>query len=90
MNHRNILSQKKFLFLSTIDEMLLEKLLNVKVIIPKRGSKKELVDMATKNAEIAMHEKFQLIERQEERTVGACEALGEAMGISAPLAYRSI
>ena len=32
-----------------------------------------------------MHEKFQLIERQEERTVGACEALGDAMNIPSPM-----
>ncbi len=41
--------------------------------------------MATKNAQIAIHEKFQLIERQEERTIGACEALGDALNISIPL-----
>src|SRR5690606_9399406 len=59
--------------------------LDVKVLTPKRGSKKELVELAMKNAEIAIHEKFQLIERQEERTVGACEALAEAMQIPLPL-----
>ncbi|MEO4052032.1 excinuclease ABC subunit UvrC [Solibacillus sp. CAU 1738] len=76
---------KEIFIPASIDETLLEKLLDVKVIIPKRGSKKELVDMAMKNAQIAIHEKFQLIERQEVRTVGACEALGEAIGISPPL-----
>lgn len=76
---------KEIFIPSSVDETMLEKLLDVKVIIPKRGSKKELVDLAMKNAKIAIHEKFQLIERQEERTVGACEALGEAMGISPPL-----
>lgn len=68
-----------------VDGELLEKLLDVKVLVPKRGQKKELVDMATKNAQIAIHEKFQLIERQEERTIGACEALGDALNISVPL-----
>ena len=63
----------------------MEKLLDVKLVIPKRGPKKELVDLAMKNAQIALHEKFQLIERQEERTVGACEQLGDAMNIAAPL-----
>lgn len=68
-----------------IDELILEKLLDVKVVIPKRGSKKELVDLAMKNAQIAIQEKFQLIERQEERTIGACEELGDAMNIATPL-----
>ena len=76
---------KEIFIPSTIDETLLEKLLAVKVIIPKRGSKKELVDLATKNAEIAIKEKFQLIERQEERTIGACEVLGQTLGIATPM-----
>ncbi|CAM5201926.1 UvrABC system protein C OS=Ureibacillus acetophenoni OX=614649 GN=uvrC PE=3 SV=1 [Ureibacillus acetophenoni] len=70
---------------STIEQSILEKLLEIKVITPKRGSKKQLVDLAMKNAKIALSEKFQLIERQEERTIGACEELGNAMNIAAPL-----
>ncbi|MEK4627731.1 MAG: excinuclease ABC subunit UvrC [Solibacillus sp.] len=81
----NHILPKEIFIPSNVDESLLEKLLNCKVIIPKRGQKKELVDLATKNASIAVSEKFQLIERQEERTIGACEALGEAMNISIPL-----
>ena len=45
-----------------------------------------MVDLANKNAQIALDQKFALIERTEERTIGAVEKLGEAMGISAP--YR--
>ncbi|HEY4622524.1 MAG TPA: excinuclease ABC subunit UvrC, partial [Solibacillus sp.] len=81
----NHLLPKEIFVPHTIDESILQKLLNTKVIIPKRGSKKELVDLAMKNAGIAIQEKFQLIERQEERTIGACEALAEAMNISIPL-----
>ena len=81
----NHILPKEIFVPTTVDETLLQKLLNVKVMSPKRGSKKELVDLATKNADIAIHEKFQLIERQEERTVGACEALAEAMDIPIPL-----
>lgn len=76
---------KEIFIPSQIDKTLLEKYLDVNVIIPKRGSKKELVDLAMKNAQIGIREKFQLIERQEERTVGACEELGDAMDIAAPL-----
>ncbi|RUL51133.1 MULTISPECIES: excinuclease ABC subunit UvrC [Lysinibacillus] len=76
---------KEIFIPNEIDVTILEKLLDVKVVIPKRGPKKELVDLAMKNAQIAIHEKFQLIERQEERTIGACEELGDAMNIEAPL-----
>lgn len=68
-----------------IDYTLLQQLLEVKVIAPKKGQKKELADLANKNAQIAIAEKFQLIEREEERTIGACEALGQAMQIATPL-----
>ncbi|MFF5994409.1 excinuclease ABC subunit UvrC [Lysinibacillus sp. KU-BSD001] len=79
------LKPKEIFIPHTIDGTLLEQVLDVKVMTPKRGQKKELVEMATKNAQIAIHEKFQLIERQEERTIGACEALGDALNISTPL-----
>lgn len=64
---------------------IVQTLLGVKVSVPQRGKKKDLVRLASKNASIALSEKFQLIERQEQRTVGACEELGEAMGIAVPL-----
>jgi excinuclease ABC subunit C len=64
----------------------LEALLETKVLQPQRGDKKKLVDLATKNAHIALAQKFALIERTEERTIGAVDRLGEAMGIPAP--YR--
>jgi excinuclease ABC subunit C len=83
------LKPKEIFIPNNIDESLLEKLLDVKVVIPKRGQKRELVEMATKNAQIAIHEKFQLIERQEERTIGACEALGDALNISTPFRIES-
>ncbi len=79
------LKPKEVLIPNQLDEKLLEKLLDISVTIPKRGKKKELVDMAMKNAEIAVHEKFQIMERQEERTVGACEELGDALQIAMPL-----
>jgi len=69
----------------TIDPSMLQQLLSVQVVAPKRGAKKELTELAKKNAEIALKEKFQLIERQEERTIGACESLAEALNIAVPL-----
>lgn len=75
---------KEILVPATIESALLEKLLSVNVFTPKRGLKKELVEMSIKNAEVAVHDKFRLIERQEERTVGACEGLGEALNIAPP------
>ncbi|MDV2684837.1 excinuclease ABC subunit UvrC [Alkalihalophilus lindianensis] len=69
-----------------IDRELVEQLLEVKTNHPKRGRKKELLDLANQNAKAALKEKFSLIERDEDRTIKAVEKLGEAMGISTP--YR--
>jgi excinuclease ABC subunit C len=67
-----------------IDDELIKQLLEVKVIKPKIGQKRELVKLAEKNASIALHEKFALIERDEERTIRAIENLGQSMGIYTP------
>lgn len=67
-----------------IDLDMAEQLLSVKVLQPKRGQKRELVRLAEKNAEQALTERFQLIERDEERTIKAVEQLGETMKIDTP------
>jgi excinuclease ABC subunit C len=76
---------KEILLPENVDIELAEQLIQVKMIQPKKGQKKELVKLAEKNAAIALREKFLLIERDEERTIKAVERLGEAMGISSPL-----
>jgi excinuclease ABC subunit C len=67
------------------DAELVRDWLGIRVLVPQRGKKKDLLSLARKNAEIAIKEKFGLLERQEERTVGACIELGEAMNIQTPL-----
>lgn len=65
------------------DEEVAESLsswLRVKVHVPQRGKKKQLVGMACDNARVALEEKFKLLERDEERTVKAVESLGEWIG----------
>lgn len=57
----------------------LESYLEIPIHIPIRGVKKKLVDMACKNAEIALNEKFELIKRDEDRTIGANEELKEVL-----------
>lgn len=68
----------------TINRGLAAELLQVKVYTPQRGKKKQLVDLANKNAKIALKEKFFLLERNEERTIKAVERLGEKLGIYTP------
>lgn len=75
---------KEVLIPDDIDLESVEALLNTKILQPKRGEKKKLVDLAGKNARVALSEKFQLIERKEERTIGAVQKLGDAMHIPTP------
>lgn len=76
---------KEVLIPDDIDSESVEALLQTKVLQPKRGEKKKLVDLAGKNACVALSEKFQLIERKEERTIGAVQKLGDAMNIPTPI-----
>lgn len=80
----NHFKPKEILLPESVDAELAEGLLGVKTLHPKRGSKKEMLQLANKNASIALHEKFSLIERDEERTIKAVENLGEKLGIYTP------
>lgn len=80
----NHFKPKEILISNALDEEILEKLLEVKVIKPQRGQKKDLVKLAEKNASIALKEKFFLIEKDEDRTIKAVENLGTALGIYTP------
>jgi excinuclease ABC subunit C len=59
----------------------LQEWLGVKVLVPQRGLKKQMVRMACENGRVALDEKFRLIERDEERTSGAALSLGQSLGL---------
>ncbi|MDM5211413.1 excinuclease ABC subunit UvrC [Peribacillus sp. NJ4] len=80
----NHFKPKEILLPESVDAEMAEGLLGVKTIHPKRGSKKDMLKLANKNASIALQEKFSLIERDEERTINAVENLGNQLGIYTP------
>ncbi|EGP5402391.1 excinuclease ABC subunit UvrC [Enterococcus faecium] len=80
---------KEVLIPDTIDKPSVEALLDTKVLQPKRGEKKKLVELANKNASVALNERFDLIARKQERTIGAVERLGNAMNIPTPIRIES-
>ncbi|MFO8069480.1 MAG: excinuclease ABC subunit UvrC [Alkalibacterium sp.] len=65
----------------TVDTTLLEETLGTKVSVPQRGRKKELLDLTGKNSEIALKQKFRLLEMKEEKTTGAIEELSQVLGL---------
>jgi len=81
----NYIKPKEVLIPKEIDrDLVASLLLNSEVTQPQRGRKKDLVEMAAKNAKIALKEKFVLIERDEARTIKAVENLGERLNIPTP------
>ncbi|WP_066294598.1 excinuclease ABC subunit UvrC [Bacillus sp. FJAT-29937] len=80
----NHFKPKEILLPNTVNSDLAEELLEVKAFQPQRGQKKDLVQLASKNAKIALQEKFSLIEKDEERTIKAIENLGHQLGIYTP------
>ncbi len=68
-----------------LDRGVINEYLPVDVVQPKRGQKKEMVELANKNAEIALKNKFEIIEKDEARTVGAIESLGDILNIETPI-----
>lgn len=83
LHHRN-LKPKQILVPIGTDAHLLKELLETDVHTPFRGQKRELVELATKNAQIALEERFTLIELDEERTIKSVEKLGDILGIETP------
>lgn len=83
LHHKN-LKPKQILVPIGTDAHLLKELLETDVHTPFRGQKRELVELAMKNAQIALEERFSLIELDEERTIKSVEKLGEILGIETP------
>ncbi|WP_345807969.1 excinuclease ABC subunit UvrC [Bacillus pumilus] len=77
---------KEILVPDSVDQEMIEQLLETNVHQPKKGKKKDLLLLAYQNAKIALKEKFSLIERDEERSIGAVKQLGDALNIYMP--YR--
>ncbi|KIL36158.1 hypothetical protein SD71_09375 [Cohnella kolymensis] len=59
----------------------LRRWLKIRVAVPKRGTKRQLVAMACDNSRVALEEKFRLIERDESRSVKAADGLAQWIGI---------
>lgn len=75
---------KEVLIPKNIDKESVEAIVQTNVLQPQRGEKKKLVELAGKNALVSLTEKFDLIERKQERTTGAVETLGEVLNIPTP------
>mgnify|MGYP000843635001 FL=1 len=72
-----------------IDEEAVKTLVDTKILKPQRGEKKQLVNLAIKNARVSLEQKFNLLEKSVEKTQGAIENLGRLLQIPTPVRIES-
>ncbi|AFT81313.1 excinuclease ABC subunit UvrC [Leuconostoc carnosum] len=83
---RNIQKPREVLVPKGIDTIALSEVLSVPVRTPIRGEKRDLLDLAGKNARIALEEKFRLMQLNEKKTTGAMAEITNALNL--PLGHR--
>ena len=72
---------KEILVPNIADGELLSDYFKVKVKIPEKGVKKKLVNMASDNAKKQLEDEYELVIKNEEKTVKANEELKEVLGL---------
>ena len=83
------LKPNEILIPADIDEEAVRAMVDTKVLKPQRGEKKQLVNLATKNARVSLQQKFDLLEKSIEKTQGAIENLGQLLNIPTPVRIES-
>ncbi len=54
----------------------------VKIVVPQKGEKERLVELAARNAALVLSQDKERIKREELRTIGAMNQIGELLGLS--------
>jgi excinuclease ABC subunit C len=80
-NRRNIVLPKEILVPKGVDKEMIADVLHVPVRTPQRGEKRDMLNLAEKNAKIVLDEKFRLMEMNEQKTSGAMQEIADALGI---------
>ncbi len=72
---------KEILIEDKLNDDIIGNVLNTKVLIPKKGNKKNLINMAKMNAKISLEQEVNIIRNDEARSIGANEALRELLDL---------
>lgn len=80
-NQKNRILPKEILVPSGMDKETLSEILGIPVKTPQRGQKRDLLEMAQKNAKLVLEEKFRLLELDERKTTGAMNEITDALGL---------
>ena len=79
--YNDLSKPKEILLPNIVDNELLSNYLEIDAKIPVRGDKLKLVEMANENAKIMLNEKFELIKKDEEKTLMANEELRKILNL---------
>ena len=80
--NKNVSMPKEVLVPDIVDDNLLKEYLNTNILIPLKGIKHNLVEMACNNAKIKLDEEYELIKKDENKTILANEELREILNLS--------
>lgn len=72
---------REILCTNDINAGVLSEIINTSFVVPKKGKKKNLVDMAIRNAKINLENELEIIIRDEEKTEMANEELKDLLGL---------
>ena len=72
---------KEVLIPDILDESILTEAFDIKFFKPQKGTKKNILDLASQNAKIYYNEQMSLIEKDEEKTLNAVKELGNILNI---------
>ncbi|NVY95727.1 excinuclease ABC subunit UvrC [Lactobacillus sp. DCY120] len=80
-NRKNRVFPREVLVPRGMAATTLAEILQIPVRTPQRGQKRDLLKMAGDNAQLALEEKFRLLELDNRQTVGAQKQIFEALGV---------
>lgn len=78
---KDVLVPRELLLPDNLDVFSLNELLDTNIKVPQKGIRKQLVDMACNNALNTLNEKFELIKRDESKTILANEELRSVLNL---------
>ncbi|MBM7544199.1 excinuclease ABC subunit UvrC [Periweissella beninensis] len=78
---KNLTLPKEILITNKLDKELLSTVLQLNFKTPQKGIKKQLLDLAAKNAQIALAEKLKLMLDDSKKTTGAVQSLSDLLAI---------
>ena len=78
---KDVIIPKEILVPNIVDNILLKEFLNTNILIPQKGVKHNLVEMACNNAKIKIEEEYELIKKDENRTIEANNELKEILNL---------